>query len=99
MQRLGQLLDFLVQLVLDLLGLFLLEEDLVLVVDLSLGQALVALVTHISQPLLEPDLLRVVELFEVSELLLRSLIDLIDSVLELLFSLLKLVFELSDLLL
>ena len=93
------MLNLFIHLVLDLFSFLLQEQDLILVVDFCLGKSLVALVTHISQPLLEPDLLRVVELFEVSELLLRSLIDLIDSVLELLFSLLKLVFELSDLLL
>ena len=75
------------------------EQNLVFVVDFSLCQALVTLVTHVRQPLLKSDLLRVVELFKVSELLLRGHVDLVDSVLKLLLSLLELVLELLDLLL
>ena len=75
------------------------EQNLVFVVDFSLCQAFVTLVTHVRQPLLKSDLLRVVELFKVSELLLRGHVDLVDSVLKLLLSLLELVLELLDLLL
>jgi len=80
-QSVRQLLDLLIELVLDLFGFLLLEQDLVLVVDLGLREALVALVTHISQPLLEAHLLRVVELFKVGQLLLARLVNLIDRVL------------------
>ena len=80
-KRIGQLLDILVQVVLDLFSLLLLEQDLVLVVDLRLCQSLVALVTHVSQPLLEAHLLGVVELLEIGKLLLGCHINLIDGVL------------------
>ena len=73
-----------------------LEEDLVLVIDLGLCETLVTLIAHISEPLLESHFFRVVELFEVGELLLRSHINLIDSVLKLLFAFFKLFFKLVD---
>ena len=76
----------------DLVSLFLDEQDLVLVVDLSLSKTLVALLTHIIETLLKAHLLRVVELFELSKLLLRVLVNLVDRSLKLLFLLLKLVF-------
>ena len=69
------------QVVLDLFSLLLLEQDLVLVVDLRLCQSLVALVTHVSQPLLEAHLLGVVKLLEIGKLLLGCHINLIDGVL------------------
>ena len=81
MKRIGQLLDLLVQVVLDLFGLLLLEKDLILVVDLRLCQSLVTLVTHVSEPLLEAHLLGVVELLEIGKLLLGCHINLIDRVL------------------
>ena len=56
-ERLRQLLDLVVELVLDLFGLLLLEQDLVFVVDFSLGQSLVALLSHVVQPLLKAHLL------------------------------------------
>ena len=73
-----------------------LEEDLVLVIDLGLCETLVTLIAHISEPLLESHFFRVVELFEVGELLLRSHINLIDSFLKLLFAFFKLFFKLVD---
>ena len=75
------MLDLLVQVVLDFFRLFLLEQYLVLVVDLCLGEALITLITNICQSLIEANLLRIVELFEICELLLRCHIDFIDSVL------------------
>jgi len=75
------LLDLLVQVVLDFFRLFLLEQYLVLVVDLCLSEALITLITNICQSLVEANLLRVVELFEICELLLRCHVDFIDSVL------------------
>lgn len=80
-QSVTQLLDLFIELVLDLFGLLLLEQDLVLVVDLGLRQALIALVPHVGQTLLEAHLFRVVELLQVSQLLLARLINLIDRVL------------------
>ena len=71
------------KLVLSLLSLLLLEQDLVLVVQLRLRQALVALLSHIVQPLLEADLLGVVEPLELGQLMLRVLVNLIDRSLEL----------------
>ena len=92
-------MHLLVQLILNLFSLFLLEQDLVLVVDFGLCQALVSLVTNICQSLLESNLLRIVELLQVGELLLGSHINLVDGVLQLLLPLLELVLELLDLLL
>ena len=54
----------------DLVSLFLDEQDLVLVVDLSLSKTLIALLTHIVKTLLEAHLFRIVELFELGKLLL-----------------------------
>lgn len=76
----------------DLVSLFLDEQDLVLVVDLSLSETLIALLTHVVETMLEAHLFRIVELFELGKLLLRVLINLIDRCLKLLFLLLKLVF-------
>ena len=92
-------MHLLVQLILNLFSLFLLEQDLILVIDFGLCQALVSLVTNICQSLLESNLLRIVELLQVGELLLGSHINLVDGVLQLLLPLLELVFELLDLLL
>lgn len=80
-QSVTQLLNLFIELVLDLFGLLLLEQDLVLVVDLGLRQALIALVPHVGQTLLEAHLFRVVELLQVSQLLLARLINLINRVL------------------
>jgi len=66
------------KLVLSLLGFLLLEKDLILVIYLSLCKTLIALFTHIVKPLLEAHLLRIVELFQLSKLLLRVLINLVD---------------------
>lgn len=76
----------------DLVSLFLDEQDLVLVVDLSLSETLIALLSHVVETMLEAHLFRIVELFELGKLLLRVLINLIDRCLKLLFLLLKLVF-------
>ena len=76
----------------DLVSLFLDEQDLVLVVDLSLSETFIALLTHIVKTMLEAHLFRIVELFELGKLLLRVLINLVDRCLKLLFLLLKLVF-------
>ena len=92
-------MHLLVQLILNLFSLFLLEQDLILVIDFGLCQALVSLVTNICQSLLESNLLRIVELLQVGELLLGSHINLVDGVLQLLLPLLELVLELLDLLL
>ena len=46
-ERVRQLLHLFVELVLNLLGLFLLEQNLVFVVDLSLSESLVTLITDI----------------------------------------------------
>ena len=75
------MLDLLVQVVLDFFRLFLLEQYLVLVVNLCLSEALITLITNICQSLIEPNLLRVVELFEICELLLGCHVDFINSVL------------------
>lgn len=72
---------------------------MVFVVNLSLCKALVALFTDLVEALLKADLLGVVELLELSELLLGVLIDLVDRGLQLLLLLLKLVFKLSHLVL
>ena len=64
-QLLGHRLQVIVKVVLDLFGLLLLEENLVLVVDFSLSEALVALLTHLVEPLLEAHLFRVVEFLQV----------------------------------
>ena len=97
-QRVAQLLNLVVELVLDLLGFFLLEEDLVLVVDFGLSESLVALLADIRQPLLEAHLLGVVELLQVGELLLRVHVDLVDSLLQLGLFLLQLLLKLLNLL-
>lgn len=76
----------------DLVSLFLDEQDLVLVVDLSLSETFIALLTHIVETMLEAHLFRIVELFELGKLLLRVLINLVDRCLKLLFLLFKLVF-------
>ena len=98
-QRVAQLLNLVVELVLDLLSFFLLEEDLILIVDFGLSESLVALFADIGQPLLEAHLLGVVELLEVCELLLRVHINLVDLVLQLGLLLLKLILKFIDLLL
>ena len=72
---------------------------MVLVVDLSLGESLVALLTDLVEALFKAHLLRVVELLELSKLLLGVPIDLVNRVLQLLLLLLKLVFKLSHLVL
>lgn len=86
------MLDLVVQLVLNLLSLLLLEEDLVFVVDFSLCQALISLLSHIAKTLLEADLFGIVKFLELAKLLLRSVIDLSDRVLQLLLLLLQLSF-------
>ena len=78
-----ELCDLVVELCLDLFSLFLLEQNLILVVDLGLCESLVALVTDILQPLLEAHFFRVIELLQVSELLLRVKVNLVDLVLKL----------------
>lgn len=93
------MLNLLIELTLDLLGLLLLEEDLVLVVDLGLGQALVTLLTNIVKSLLKAHLLRVIELLQLSQLLLRLVVNLSDSVLQLLLFLFDLLLEFVDALL
>ena len=98
-ELIAKLCDIVVQLVLHILRLLLLEQDLVLVVDLSLGEPLIALVTDIIQSLLEAHFLRVIELLELSELVLGVFVDLVDSFLLLAFLLLELLFKLLDLLL
>ena len=60
------MLHLVIELVLDLLCLLLLEQDLVFVVDFSLRQSLVALLTDVIQSLLEAHLLRIVELLKLS---------------------------------
>ena len=51
------MLHLVIELVLNLLSLLLLEQDLVFVVDLSLSQTLVALLSHVVESLLEADFL------------------------------------------
>ena len=92
-------MDVFVKLRLHLLRLLLQEENLVLIVDLRLRQALTSLITHIIEPLLEPDFLRIVELLQIGQLPLRRLINLIDRVLQLTLFVLKLLLKLVDFLL
>jgi len=54
-ERVSQVLNLFVLLALDLLGLLLLEQNLVFVVDLSLSQALVSLLSDLVKSLIEPD--------------------------------------------
>lgn len=94
-----QLLDLVVELILDLFGFLLLEDQLVLVVDLGLSETLIALLPHIIEPLLESLLLGLVELFELRQLLLRVHIDFVDGFLLLTLFLFKLLFKIVDLIL
>ena len=98
-ELLRERMDVFVKLRLHLLRLLLQEENLVLIVDLRLRQALTSLITHIIEPLLEPDFLRVIELLKIGQLPLRRLINLIDRVLQLAFFVLKLLLKLVDFLL
>ena len=75
------------------------EEDLILVVNFCLGKSLVTLITHVRQTLIKAHFLRVIEPFQISELLLRVLVNLIDRVLKLTLLFFKLFFQVSDLLL
>jgi len=55
------MLDIFVQIILDFFSLFLLEKYLILVIDLTLGQPFIALLSDFVQSLLKSDLLWVVE--------------------------------------
>jgi len=55
------MLDIFVQIILDFFSLLLLEKYLILVIDLTLGQPFIALLSDFVQSLLKSDLLWVVE--------------------------------------
>jgi len=95
-EGLSQVVDFVIELVLNLLSLFLLEQYLVLVVDFSFCESLVALLPHIVESLLKADFLGVIEFLEFCELLLRLIVDFSDRVLQLLLLLFQLLFELIN---
>jgi len=63
-------LDLFVLLALDLLGLLLLEQYLVFVVDLRFSKALISLFSDLVKSLIESDFFRIVELLQIGQLLL-----------------------------
>lgn len=64
------MLDLFVLLALDLLGLLLLEQYLVFVVDLRFSKALISLFSDLVKSLIESDFFRIVELLQIGQLLL-----------------------------